>query len=260
MWLIRPVALRGVAWLARRDVNPQHVVLAHGMLGLGAAALVAVGGAPAWTAAATLLIAKVVLDNIDGGLARATGQVTLAGRYLDTVVDFVVNVALFVALATHGPTAAALPAFLVLTLVLSFDYNLERLYREARGARIDAERESELPVGAPQRIYLLLRGTYQALFAPQDRLVEAFDRWTFRQIARATPEAADAAARRAWNDLFSTAALVNLGLSTQLTLLAATLVAGQPFAYVWLVLLQAPYVLCVWILRAWRFREYLRRR
>jgi phosphatidylglycerophosphate synthase len=260
MRLIRPVALQGVAWLARYKVNPQHVVLTHGVLGLAAAALVAVGGTSAATVAAGLLIAKVVLDNIDGGLARATGQVTLTGRYLDTVVDFLVNIALFAALTAHGPTAAVLLAIPVLTLVLSIDYNLERLYREARGQRHELEREIDVPMGAPRRVYALLRGTYQSLFAPQDRLVEAIDRWTYRQIARSMAGPENAETRRAWNDLFSMAALVNLGLSTQLIVLAATLVAGHPFAYVWFVLLQAPYVLCVWILRAWRFREYLRRR
>ena len=45
-----------------------------------------------------LLQLKTVLDNADGQLARASGRVTLTGRYLDTEADLVVNAALFAAL------------------------------------------------------------------------------------------------------------------------------------------------------------------
>lgn len=257
MRVVRPVALRGVAWLTEYRVDPQHVVLLHGALGIMAAALIAIGGLPWLWIAAALLIGKVVLDNIDGGLARATGQVTRSGRYLDTLVDFVVNIALFWALASHGPGLAIPIAFLALTLVLSVDYNLERRYKEVRSSIREAE-PADLPIGAPRGVYAALRTAYEVLFAPQDRLVETIDDWTYEAIAESASVPVLADARSRWNDLFSTAALVNLGLSTQMTVLAATLVAGRPYLYIWFVLLQAPYLLCVWLLRVWRFREYLR--
>ena len=84
--------------------------------------------------AALLLQVKTLLDNADGGLARATGRVTLVGRYLDTLADLVVNAAVFAALAVvTGEPLLALAAFVALTLVLAVDYNATELYREARG-------------------------------------------------------------------------------------------------------------------------------
>jgi archaetidylinositol phosphate synthase len=75
---------------------------------------------------------------MDGGLARATGRVTQMGRYLDTVLDTVVNAALFAALALHGPEGWAWPLAArrvrcCSTVMLSLDFNLERRYRSLRG-------------------------------------------------------------------------------------------------------------------------------
>src|SRR5690606_26015463 len=99
-----------------------------------AAAALLLAGDSRWglVGAALSLQVKTVLDNVDGGLARATGRVTELGRYLDTGLDLIVNVLLFVALARHGPWPLAALALVVLTVVLSYDFNAEALYREAR--------------------------------------------------------------------------------------------------------------------------------
>ena len=262
MLAIQPVAARAIALLARRGVDPLHVVVTHGVLGFLAAALIALGGQAAWTGAALLLVAKVLLDNIDGGLARATGRVTQAGRYLDTWVDFWNNVALFAALSLYGPGLVAAVAWAVLTVVLTVDFNLERLYRAARApSSTPADREPPpyVPEGAPPTLFRALQAGYDAFFAPQDRTVERLDRATLHRIA-GDGEAVDPEARRRWNDLFSTAAVVNLGLSTQLVTLALLLLLGIPYVYVIVVLLQAPYLMCVWLLRIARFRAYLHER
>ena len=49
-------------------------------------------------AAALLIQLKTVLDNADGQLARLSGQVTLLGRYLDSLCDLLVDAALFAGL------------------------------------------------------------------------------------------------------------------------------------------------------------------
>ena len=270
MRLVQPVADRGIGRLAARGIDPLHVVLVHGAAGLGAAALIPLGTSAAYSSAAALLVAKVLLDNMDGGLARATGRVTSAGRYLDTLVDFAGNVALFGALATHGPPLAALAALTTLTLLLSLDFTAERLYREAHGGTMPLGGEpfggrsggapARVPLGAPDQVHAGLERAYQAVFAPQDRIIERGDRALGRAIARRHGATFDDEARRAWNGLFSTAALVNLGLSTQLVVLAVLLGGGRPFAYVWLVLAQGAYAMCVWLLRTVRFRAYLRSR
>jgi uncharacterized protein (DUF983 family) len=258
MVAIQPLARLGVRLLARTGIDPLAIVSAHGLLGLAAVGLIAAGGAGPWLIAALLLQLKTLLDNMDGGLARATSRVTQMGRYYDTVIDLVVNIALFAAIALHSSPWMALAALLALTLLLSLDHNLERLYREERrDARTD---ESDPPIGAPQPLYRLFRGVYLALLAPQDRAIERLDRAAFARLHGSAHAGAPLELRLAWNDLFSTATLVNVGLSSQMLLLGLALALGRPGWYPTVVLAQLLYAVCVQLLRAARFRRYRRNR
>jgi phosphatidylglycerophosphate synthase len=258
MVAIQPLASLGVRLLARTGIDPLAIVSTHGLRGLAAAALITVGGAGPWLIAALLLQLKTLLDNMDGGLARATSRVTQMGRYYDTVIDLVVNVALFAALALHSSPWLALASLLALTLLLSLDHNLKRLYRAERHDASSAE--SEPPIGAPPPVFRLFRGVYLALLAPQDRAIERLDRAAFTRLYGSAHAAAPVEFRLAWNDLFSTATLVNLGLSSQMLLLGAALALGRPGWYPLLVLAQLVYAVCVQLLRAIRFGRYCRNR
>lgn len=255
MLLVQPLANGVIAVLARTRVAPWHVVLLHTAVGLTAAALVWGSGRADWVWAAALLQLKTILDNADGGLARATGQVTEFGRYLDTVCDMLVNVALFAALAQHGPWQGAALAFVSLTLMLSADFNAERLYREARAATLLGAAPTTPPPGAPAWALNLTRGFYQAVLAPQDRAYGSLDRWLFRVASGVPWCSASPAERAAWADLFSTAALVNLGLSSQFLVLGAALALGMPYAYVMFCLATVPYFILVQAARVVRYRR-----
>lgn len=256
MRLVQPLAEAGVRALARLGVNPLWLVATHAACGLAAAWLIAwsSGGGLLW--AALLLQLKTLLDNMDGGLARATGRVTLMGRYLDTGMDLIVNAALFAALARYGPLLLALIAFVLLTLMLSWDFGAERLYRLERSPHGPGETPS---VGAPLPLYRLFKGLYDALLAPQDRLIEGLERRRFARLVGLPYASAPLELRLAWADLFSTASLVNLGLSTQMLVLGLCLALGRPFWYVWSIFAEALYLLGVQLLRGLRFRRYLRR-
>lgn len=257
MRLVQPVATLGVRGLAHLGVNPLFVVLAHSLLGFAAAALLALRpgehlGAH-FVGAALLLQAKTLLDNMDGGLARTTGQVTLMGRYFDTGMDFFVNAALFAALGLYGPPALSLVGFALLTLLLSLDYHAERSYRLERYGPL----HDDSPIGAPRPLYLLFKGLYDVVFAPQDRLLTWFDRRRFERLSGLPYHRAPLELRLAWHDLFSSAMLVNLGLSTQMLVFGLCLLAGKPFWYVYSLFFEALYALCVQLLRGARFRSYL---
>ena len=174
-------------------------MLANAATGLVAALVLARGEL---VAAAVLLQLKTLLDNADGQLARATGRVTLAGRYLDTDADLVVNAAVFAALGyVTGRPVLALAGFVALTLVLAADFNATKLYRA--GAR-GADGHTRPPTGASSRAHPHARSTRAARSRRLDRA-----------LARARSRAASARAEAA-TTAFTVTALANLGLSTQL--------------------------------------------
>ena len=254
---VQPAANVVVRAAARLGVDPQLVVWSHATLGAAAAVLVAVGGPGAWRVAAVLLLAKAFLDNVDGGLARATGRVTVMGRYLDTVLDTVVNALLFAALALHGPGAWGVPlalgGYAALVGVLSLDFNLERRYKALRG--LVAREVEGAPPGAPERWLAAFRGFYERFLAPQDAAIGRLDERAFVHLTGTPYAVAPLDQRLAWNDLWSTSTLVNLGLTTQMAVFAACLALGVPFAYVLVVYAMAAYAGAVQLLRAARFRR-----
>src|SRR6186997_3499414 len=171
--VFRPLSNLLVPLLVRTRVPPPAVVLANAAIGLVAAIVLARGDL---LAAALLLQLKTLLDNVDGALARATDQVTLAGRYLDTIADVVVNVAVFVALGdVTGQPVLAAAAFVALTIVLAVDYNVTELYRESRGTPT----QQPAPTGNTLERGLAL--VYRVVFGPLDRAVRGFSAWRFSE-------------------------------------------------------------------------------
>jgi archaetidylinositol phosphate synthase len=196
--VFRPLAQLVVAVLAPLRVPPPAVVLANAACALAAAVAVTRGN---YVAAAVLLQLKTVLDNADGQLARTTGRISAFGRYLDSECDLLTNAAILAALGyATGRPLLALAAFVVLTLVLSVNFNLERL---ATG------RAASAPAGETG----LLAAVYRAVYAPQDRLIE-------RLVPRLVGSRA-------------LTLVAQLGLSTQLAVLGVCLALGRPEAYLW---------------------------
>ncbi|WP_135256854.1 CDP-alcohol phosphatidyltransferase family protein [Thermus caldilimi] len=231
--VFRPLAHLVVLLLYRTPVRPHHLVLFHTLLVLLTARLIHLAQD---VPAAVLLQLKTVLDNADGQLARLRGEVTELGRYLDTELDLLGNLFLFLALgARTGAWELAFAAFWVFTLVQSYDFNLERLYREARGLPLPIEKRDP-----PTPLLVFLRGVYRFLFLPQDWGIRALEGFVLRRF-RLVPA-------RFWDE-WALAGVVNLGLTTQLFFLGVFLLWQRPEAYLTFVLLQALY-LVLWYL--WR--------
>lgn len=222
-WVFQPLSRLLVPVLLRLRTPPPAVVLANATAGLLAALAI---GRGAFVVAALLLQLKTLLDNTDGRLARASDRVTVAGRYLDTIADLVVNATLFVALGyATGEPLLALAAFAALTAVLTVDFNLTELAREADGV------PSPQPHRSGGRSERLLGAVYAAVLAPQDRVV----RWiSERRYERAVGGARSAETRRAYFDSLTLTVLANVGLTTQLAVLGVCLVLGAHVLYLWL--------------------------
>lgn len=243
--IYRPLAHRLVLALYRTPADPLHLLALHTVLGFLSAWLMVRGQD---LLAAILLQVKSVLDNADGQLARVKGLESELGRYLDTDSDFLVNLALFYALYLRtGEGALAALAFVVLTLVQSWDFNLEHLYRRARGEAFRSQARDKNGF-----LVKLLRLDYAVIFGLQDKLVRGLEGFLFRvQTASVSPEKRARLAHEWWN-LFSTASLVNLGLTTQLFFLGLFLVLHQPRLYLTFVILQGAYLVGVYLWRILR--------
>lgn len=227
-WIFQPLSAVVVPVLRRLRVSPPAVVLANTGAGLLACLAIATD-AP--IAGALLLQLKTLLDNCDGRLARASGRVTLTGRYLDTLADLLVNAALFLALAyATGQPVLALVAFLALNVVLTVDFNVSELARAAHGAPAADVR----PAGG--RVERLLGSAYDLVLGTQDRVVRALSR---RRLEHAVGRDPSSEARRAYFDPLTLTVLANLGLTTQLAVLGVCLVLGLPTLYLWIVLASA---------------------
>lgn len=220
-YVYRPLAHVVVLLLLPLRVAPPVVVLAATGAGLAAAYAIASGH---FVLAALVLQAKTVFDNADGQLARASNRVSVLGRYLDSESDLLVNAALFAALAySTGDYRLAAISFVVVTLVLSVDFNLTLLYRRERGEDVE-------PMPDADGFARVLARIYRVVYAPHDRLIARFVEGRLVRLR------ADARARRAYHDRTTLAVLANFGLSTQLAVLGLLLAAGRPGTYLWLVL------------------------
>jgi len=140
---------------------------------------------------AVLLFVKNYLDNVDGHVARISGGGTRIGRFLDSLTDFVVLVAVFCGLAVNGsevlgPVLAwSLATVGLMTVMLACSYynyfqvnymttvngeGINRVNENFRDGDIDSESPQweRICLRALQRVYIIVYGW-------QDRVMEALD-------------------------------------------------------------------------------------
>jgi CDP-alcohol phosphatidyltransferase len=112
-------ALEPARWLARAlaptPVRPNAVTLAASSLFLGASALVACGGND--LIAASGLALALVLDTADGHLARLQGTASAFGRWLDSWLDEVGDMALHAAIAWSAYARSGAVGWLLLGML-----------------------------------------------------------------------------------------------------------------------------------------------
>jgi phosphatidylglycerophosphate synthase len=147
--LNRRIARAVVPFLAQLPITPNHVTLVSLAFGLVAAGCFA-RGPDGWVWGALWLQAAYVLDNCDGELARRQGTSSGFGSWLDTVVDCVVHMAFFWALAAGlddgGGLWFAVGGVTAVGVFLSYAMAFAAQVH-ARGA--DAWRHPDPPAGSP---------------------------------------------------------------------------------------------------------------
>jgi hypothetical protein len=134
----------------------------------------------------------------------------------------------------------AAAGFAALTIVLSVNFNGERLYRDERG-----EGSTAMP-DTSGRAASFLRRLYLLVYAPQDRVVERF---VANRLRDAGPRE-----RLAYHDRATVSVLANLGMSTQLLVFGVCIALGHPAVFAWVALSELALVLAL----AMRRERFLR--
>lgn len=186
-YLLRPVAGFIVWVLYPTSITPNQVTIASTIAGLIAAGLY-LHNEPASTAIAGLLVTlKDVFDSADGQLARAKQQYSRIGRFLDSIGDFVVNLAVFgaigwvlfsatrnawmVVLALLGLVGITLRAsyhvfYLTSFLHLEEKYQINRIREEITHDDLKGD-----------GLTVTLQRIFQVIYGWQDRLMTRMDAW-----------------------------------------------------------------------------------
>ncbi|HEV2755008.1 MAG TPA: CDP-alcohol phosphatidyltransferase family protein [Actinomycetota bacterium] len=122
-FLYRPISTRVASVLARTGVSPLTVTWVGAAVALAGAALLAGGY---YVAGAAVTLAAVIVDCVDGDLARATDQSSTVGAFLDSVLDRWMDAALILGLAYSDMDDLAVVAGLALTASLLTSYTRAR--------------------------------------------------------------------------------------------------------------------------------------
>lgn len=141
----RRISRRLSPLLARRGVRPNWITLMGTAIGLAGAWLLAQIQYGAHLGGALLFLVAVILDGVDGEVARLTLQETTFGHYLDIVTDNLVHVAIFMGLAVGLSRATSDVKHLYALLVLLGGFALCALsvyYVLIKPSRASAEDET----------------------------------------------------------------------------------------------------------------------
>jgi len=238
IYLLRPVAA-AIVWLIEpMGITPNQVTVSAILVGIASGIVYALNTPFAVAAAGLLVTAKDVLDDADGQLARAKGQYSRRGRFLDSIGDFVADAVIFAGITLsvlHTEPGAVtvllgVLSFAGITLRVSYHvyYQVSFLHLEDRYRmnRITEEITEEDRRGDP--VALRLQQVFLLLYGWQDRLMSSLDRWCLGKnpAAELLP---------VWySDRFALRSSGMMGLGTELALLAVCSLLGRLDVYLFL--------------------------
>lgn len=175
---MRRVSLRVTRWLVTTSVTPDGLTLA--MIGTGLVAAVVVGVPSSWAPLLAALLVQVylLLDCVDGEVARWRRRTSAAGVYLDRLGHHVVEAALVlgVGVRASGGISSTASWWLVLGAVTALlvvvgklESDLVTVARAGAGLPTDVETDPVSSVGSVRSLRRLLS------YVPLHRLVGAVE-------------------------------------------------------------------------------------
>jgi len=153
---------------------------------------------------AIFLYLKIFLDNVDGNLARAKGEVSRLGRFLDSLVDFIVSFLVYLVLTlrlvseTNNPLFWFLGGFAFLSCLIHCSYFVFYLvqYTSISGTylcnradeSITEEDNKAYDKGDLSMLVCFLQRSHIFLYGWQDKILEWFDYLSKKLGSKSKPE------------------------------------------------------------------------
>lgn len=181
----RPIARLFANSLKNTAVTPLHVTFCFLAAGLLAAFYIF---SERYLLAGICLVVKSILDAADGELARAKQKPSLIGRFLDSILDLLLNLLILtsICLITNGSLLVLAAAFFSIQLqgtVFNYYYTILRNRSEGGDttSRIEERGAPQALHGESQKMVNFLFAIYRLLYGIFDEIMLALD-GTARQV------------------------------------------------------------------------------
>lgn len=245
--------------------TPIHISFVVLVTGFAGAIFIYNGGWVNLVIGAMLIQLKNIFDTVDGSLARARNTPSRIGRFLDSVVDFIVGLVTFLAIGFNLSKEIKSPYLwpLIITAFISsmiqcsyyVYYNIQYLTlikKNSNTSRVEEtfteDDKSAYSEHNKQRILVLLQSLFLVFYGWQDRFVKIIDTMSLKLLKNCSDTKLDDKTLFAWYNKRKLLKLNSiLGLGTQLFLLSLMAVLNQLYLYLWFVILVGNFYL-LWLI------------
>jgi phosphatidylglycerophosphate synthase len=173
-WIQEPAARPLVYFFKETPVTPNQVTFLSALLAIIAAYFFSLGDARSLIQGGIIFEISLILDSVDGELARAKGMTSEWGRIVDGIGDYVSSIAVLIGLMIGFPDskgALLILAFLIFLRGVTFDYFKENMTSRIKhgydGSQRDIQKTYEKISASPSfilKIYFYYLQFQQLLF------------------------------------------------------------------------------------------------
>jgi phosphatidylglycerophosphate synthase len=173
-WIQEPVARPLVYFFKETPVMPNQVTVLSALLAIVAAYFFSLGDTRSLIQGGIIFEISLILDSVDGELARAKGMASEWGRIVDGIGDYVSSIAVLIGLMIGFPDskgALLILAFLIFLRGVTFDYFKENMTSRIKhgydGSQRDIQKTYEKISASPSfilKIYFYYLQFQQLLF------------------------------------------------------------------------------------------------
>ena len=236
-------------------LTPIHVTFLALVSGIVGVFFIYSGGTVNLVIGALLIQVKNIFDAADGSLARARNTPSRIGRFLDSVVDFIIGLLLFLTIG-FNLSKANTPVYLWPLVTMAFlcsmmqcsyyvYYNIQYLLiarqKDSTSRAEESFTDDDMSVYSEtykQNILQCLQCLFLVFYGWQDKFVKLVDHASLgllKRYLRIVPRDIDMVK---WYDQKKMLQLNSvLGLGTQLFLMSFMIAIGHMYAYLWIVVL-----------------------